>query len=43
MLGIAQEVGLPVRYVGLGESIEDLADFDSGQFVEALFAPADAD
>ena len=43
VLGIAQEVGLPVRYVGLGESIEDLADFDAGQFVEALFAPADAD
>jgi len=43
VLGIAQEVGLPVRYVGLGESIEDLADFDAGQFVEALFAPAAAD
>ncbi len=38
VLGIAQEVGLPVRYVGLGESIEDLADFDAGEFLEALFA-----
>jgi len=42
VLGIAQETGLPVRYVGLGESIEDLADFDAHAFVEALFAPADA-
>jgi fused signal recognition particle receptor len=39
VLGIAQEVGLPVRYVGLGESLEDLADFDAHAFVEALFEP----
>src|SRR5262249_29377438 len=39
VLGIAQEVGLPVRYAGLGESIEDLADFDAPEFVKALFAP----
>jgi fused signal recognition particle receptor len=38
VLGIAQEVGLPVRYVGLGESADDLADFDSAEFVTALFA-----
>ena len=41
VLGIAQEVGLPVRYVGLGESIDDLADFDATEFVAALFAPAE--
>jgi fused signal recognition particle receptor len=39
VLGIAQEVGLPVRYVGLGESIDDLADFDAREFVKALFEP----
>ena len=38
VLGIAQEVGLPVRYVGLGETADDLADFDAGEFVSALFA-----
>jgi fused signal recognition particle receptor len=38
VLGIAQEVGVPVRYVGLGESADDLADFDAGEFVSALFA-----
>jgi fused signal recognition particle receptor len=42
VLGIAQEVGLPVRYVGLGESIDDLVDFDAHAFVTALFAPGEA-
>jgi len=42
VLGIAQEVGVPVRYVGLGESLDDLADFDPHAFVEALFAPVEA-
>jgi fused signal recognition particle receptor len=37
ILGIAQEVGLPVRYVGVGEEIEDLADFDEAAFVESVF------
>jgi len=41
VLGIAQEVGLSVRYAGLGESIEDLADFDAPEFVRALFAPSE--
>ena len=40
VLGIAQEVGIPVRYVGLGEEIDDLVDFDVEQFVDALFAPS---
>lgn len=37
VLGIAQEVGLPVRYVGVGEEIDDLADFDEAAFVESVF------
>ncbi len=37
ILGIAQEVGLPVRYAGLGEGIDDLVDFDPEAFVRALF------
>ena len=40
VLGIAQEVGIPVRYVGLGETLDDLADFDPESFVDALFAEA---
>ncbi len=37
LVGLAQEFGIPVRYVGVGESIEDLRDFDAEAFVEALF------
>jgi fused signal recognition particle receptor len=37
VLGISQETGIPVRYVGLGEKIEDLIDFDPEAFVRALF------
>jgi len=38
IIAIAQEFGLPVRYVGLGESVEDLEEFEPWEFVEALFA-----
>jgi fused signal recognition particle receptor len=41
VLGVAQEVSLPVRYAGLGESLDDLADFDPRDFVAALFAPSE--
>jgi fused signal recognition particle receptor len=41
VLGIAQEVGLPVRYVGIGEGADDLQDFEPEPFVRALFARAD--
>lgn len=37
VFAIARELKLPVRYVGLGESLTDLEPFDAGQFVEALF------
>jgi fused signal recognition particle receptor len=41
VLGIAQEVGIPVRWIGLGEKIEDLAEFAPEPFVRALFASDD--
>nr|NIO40325.1 hypothetical protein [Burkholderiales bacterium] len=31
-------LGLPVRFVGTGESLGDLAEFDPEQFVAGLFA-----
>lgn len=37
VFAIARELKLPIRYVGTGEKITDLADFDARQFVEALF------
>jgi len=38
VVAIAETLGLPVRYVGTGEQMEDLAIFDPQLFVEALFA-----
>jgi fused signal recognition particle receptor len=34
---IAREAGLPVRFVGVGEGLEDIAPFDPEAFVKALF------
>jgi len=39
ILGIADQLKIPVRYVGVGEKLEDLRPFDPAEFVEALFAP----
>ncbi len=36
-IAIQAELGIPVKYIGIGESIEDLQKFDSEEFVEALF------
>ena len=35
-VAIARELSLPVRYVGVGEKMEDLLEFDAGAFVDAL-------
>jgi len=37
VVAIANELKIPVRYVGLGEKIDDLEEFDPKDFVEALF------
>jgi fused signal recognition particle receptor len=37
VLGICDELRVPVRYIGLGERAEDLREFDVEDFVEALF------
>jgi fused signal recognition particle receptor len=43
VLGIVEQHGVPVRFIGLGERVEDLREFDAQAFVEALFAkPAEA-
>lgn len=36
-IAIQSELGIPVKYIGVGEQIDDLQKFDSHQFVEALF------
>jgi fused signal recognition particle receptor len=40
-LAIRGELGLPIRYVGLGEQAGDLAPFDADAFAAALFAESD--
>jgi fused signal recognition particle receptor len=42
VLAIAGELGLPIRYVGIGETIEDLRDFEPKEFVSALLEPTEA-
>lgn len=37
LVAIGHELGLPVRYIGIGEGLDDLRPFDPGLFVEALF------
>jgi fused signal recognition particle receptor len=37
-LAIAQELGLPVKLIGIGESLEDLRPFDPDDFARALIA-----
>ena len=40
-VAIHSELGIPVKYIGVGESIDDLQKFDADQFVDALFNIAD--
>ena len=36
-IAIQAELGIPVKYIGIGEQIDDLQKFDADQFVDALF------
>ena len=38
-VAITAELGVPIRYVGVGEQLDDLLPFSAGQYVEALFEP----
>ena len=42
VVAVADRIKIPVRFVGLGEALEDLREFDAREFVEALFATDDA-
>ena len=37
VIAIARELNLPIRYIGIGEKIEDLLPFDGEKFIESLF------
>jgi fused signal recognition particle receptor len=42
VVAVADRLKIPVRFVGLGEALEDLREFDAREFVDALFASDDA-
>jgi fused signal recognition particle receptor len=37
IFALAKHAGIPIRFIGIGEGIDDLQDFDSERFVDALF------
>jgi fused signal recognition particle receptor len=37
IFAIANKLGIPIRYIGVGESIDDLREFDATEFTQALF------
>jgi fused signal recognition particle receptor len=37
VVAVSHEYALPIRFIGVGEAVEDLREFDPAQFVEALF------
>ena len=38
IVAIARELGLPIRFIGVGEKVEDLLPFDPESFIDSLFA-----
>ena len=41
VLPLARELALPVQWLGVGEGIDDLVEFDARQFTDALFGDGD--
>jgi len=37
IIGICDELKMPVHFIGIGETVDDLRDFNAGEFVDALF------
>ena len=37
LFALARQFGIPIRFIGIGESIDDLRDFDADEFIAALF------
>jgi len=37
IIGITEELKIPIRYIGVGEGIDDLKEFNATEFVQALF------
>ena len=41
IFSVAEQLELPIRFIGVGESVDDLRPFDSNEFVDALLADLD--
>ena len=41
VVGVSDQFHIPVKFIGVGEGIDDLKVFDKQEFVEQLFAPED--
>jgi fused signal recognition particle receptor len=41
IIGIVHEQGIPVKFIGVGETVDDLRPFESKQFIDALFSESD--
>jgi len=37
VVGISHQLKIPIRFIGIGEKMDDLRPFDASDFVEALF------
>jgi fused signal recognition particle receptor len=42
IFSVSENLQLPIRYIGVGESVDDLREFDSNEFVDALMSELDA-
>jgi fused signal recognition particle receptor len=38
VIGISHQLQLPIRFIGIGEQIDDLRPFNASDFVEAIFS-----
>ena len=43
VIGIVDQLKIPIKFIGIGEGIDDLKVFDKGEFVASLFNPEDLD
>jgi len=41
IFSVSEQLQLPIRYIGVGESVDDLREFDSEEFVDALLSELD--
>ena len=41
LIAIAEKLGVPVRFIGIGEGADDMQPFDAGDFVDALVSDND--